>query len=440
MEYEPREREGDLVSSTVVTLADITGDGHLDALLHEFSSYLVAGDGLGGFGEPVPLPNYVTAPDDEFEVYGFAVGDVTGDGWLDVYAGVHLEWSNQTWWPGREWLFVGTPNGLIDATDQLPVQSVEDRTFLVTLADFDVDGDLDFLEVNDAWSLYQQGLGDDKELQGNRVISNLGVDTNGHLVLSDVTGMSNAGLDVSAMGAAVGDYDNDGLEDIYVTAMLPHTNTLLRNIGGLRFEDVTFDTNAFTLDYAHDVGWGAQFLDVDSDGWQDLFVLHGWHTTDDFALGVPSNLDKQPNVLLRNKGGVFEPDDGTANLGGDAQSRSPVVGDLNRDGFVDLIVGNADGAPYVYINGCDDRPWLTVRIQSKSGSNRYGIGAKIRVTSGELAQVRTIRSGGDGLYGSSAPEAYFGFPKGTEAADVEVNGVMVPNVPVRRILTITSEL
>ncbi|MEC8024002.1 MAG: VCBS repeat-containing protein [Myxococcota bacterium] len=438
LQFQRNIRTGDTTSSTVVALADITGDGHLDAVLHEFSSYFVAGDGKGGFGEPTLLPNYQQVPEAEYEVYGFAIGDVSGDGWLDIYSAVHLQWASDTWWPGREWLFIGGPSGLVDETSALPQQEVEDRTFLTSLVDLDNDGDLDLFEVNDAWSLYQQGLGDSKELQGNRLLRNDGMRDDGSLVLTDITKASNTGLDVSAMGVAIGDYDNDGLEDLYVTAMLPHTNTLLRNQGDMQFEDSTYDANAFTLEYQHDVAWGAQFVDVDSDGWLDLFVLHGWHTTDDFALGVPTNLDNQPNVLLRNTAGIFEPDDGSALLSGDAQSRSPVLGDLNRDGFVDIVVGNADGAPYVYLNGCDDRPWLTVRLELSSGHNRFGIGERIRVKGGGLTQVRVIRSGGDGLYGNSAAEAYFGFPSGTATVDVEVAGKWIRDIPVRRLLTITG--
>ncbi len=158
-------------------------------------------------------------------------------------------------------------------------------------------------------------------------------------------------------------------------------------------------------------------MDADADGWQDLFVCHGYNTS---PLDNTENPDQQPNVLLRNKQGVaFEDITDSAQLGGPAWSRSPVVGDLNRDGFPDLVVGNADFAPYVYLNGCDERPWLSVQLVGTSG-NLDAIGARVTVTAGDTSQVRQIISGSDGLYGSSAPEAYFGFSVDVATVDMEV--------------------
>jgi hypothetical protein len=262
------------------------------------------------------------------------------------------------------------------------------------------------------------------------------------LKLTDVSNESGAGILIPGMGLAIGDYDNDGLMDLYITAMLPNPNKLLHNIGDLEFEDTTDAVGADTMVVEHDVGWGTYFFDADMDGWIDLFVIHGYHVDlGHQEEGFPKNYDQQANVLLHNNEGLhFEDVSVQAGLDGTAWSRSPAVGDLNRDGFPDLIVGNVDEAPYVYLNGCDSRPWLTVRLD-KPGPNRDGLGARIVVKSDTLTQTRAILAGGHGLYGSSAPEAYFGFPEGTEEVTVTVywgkdEKSVWPFVALRQIMTV----
>ncbi|MFT5432174.1 MAG: hypothetical protein ACI9OJ_002872 [Myxococcota bacterium] len=419
----------------VVTLADIDGDGDLDALLAADSPYQALNDGTGHFGNPTFFERELGTPDVFYNVYGFAAGDTDGDQRLDVLVAVHEQLSGETLLPGAEWLHRGSATGLVDVPNAFPEQGFEDKTFLAILADFDDDGDLDVYEVNDAWSPAELGAGGSTEQIGNRLLQN----TDGNF--AEVTN-STSGIKVSAMGAAVGDYDNDGLLDLYVTAMLPNTNTLLRNTGGMSFENKTFSADADTLYDEHDVGWGAEFFDANSDGWLDLYVLHGWHTTDDFQHGVPANADHQRNLLLLNDKGTFSHDaSATSGLEGDDWSRSPATGDLNRDGFVDVVVGNANGKPYVYLNGCDARPWLTVRLK-QPGPNAHAVGARIRVTGGGLTQTRFITAGGSGLFGSSAPEAYFGFPIATETVSVSVrwpatNEITESTIPVRKLATIS---
>jgi len=426
----------------VVTLADIDGDGDLDGLVASDSPYSITNDG-GRFAEPVFFDHELATPDVFYNVYGFAAGDVDGDSRLDVLVAVHEQLTGEDLLPGAEWLQRRASAGYADLA--LPPQGFEDKTFLAMLADFDDDGDLDIYEVNDAWSPSELGIeGGSTEQVGNRMLRN----DDGSF--TDVT-TSASGLKVSAMGAALGDYDNDGLLDVYVTAMTPHTNTLLRNVGQMDFVDVTFDADADTLYDEHDVGWGAEFFDANADGWLDLYVLHGWHTTGTFRHNVPANADDQRNVMLFNDRGRFEHDSGASGLDGTAWSRSPALGDLNRDGFVDVVVGNAKGAPYVYLNGCDDRPWLSVRLRDTrgcteadpSGCNTHGIGARVRAVVGELTQTRVITAGGHGLFGSSAPEAYFGFPVGTDAIDLQVrwpDGLETTHSVVpRRHVTLTRE-
>ena len=84
------------------------------------------------------------------------------------------------------------------------------------------------------------------------------------------------------------------------------------------------------------------------------------------------------------------------------------------------MVGNAQARPYVYLNGCDGRAWLTVAL-ADNPPNGAAIGARVRVTAAGMVQTRHILGGSEGLYGTSAPEAYFGFGTATVGtADVEV--------------------
>ncbi len=397
-----------------VTLADVDGDRDLDALVSPADGNAwLENDGLGRFVAAHPI---VSAQlDGLLNTYSVAVGDLDGNGWLDLFIGNHTVSYDESspGIPAPELLFLNRGGGVLEeVSDRLPKQKVDDETWLVALLDFDDDGDLDLYEVNDAWSPAELGIDPNDTRQiGCRLYRNDGLAAgDGALKLTDVSDGSHADVTISAMGGAFSDFDGDGDVDLYVTTMRHTANALLRNDGPFQFSDVTNDLHADSLTDAHDVGWGAVFFDADMDGWEDLFVAHGWHTTGVFAEGTPLNQKLQPDVLLRNQGGArFQDVTDAARVGGPGMSRSPVVGDLNRDGFPDLVVAVVSERPYVYLNGCAaSAPTLTVRLDDR-GPNGYGVGARVRVAAGGRVQTRWLAPGSDGLYGSSAPELYFGF-------------------------------
>ncbi|HIA02980.1 MAG TPA: CRTAC1 family protein, partial [Myxococcales bacterium] len=430
-------------TSRVVTAADLDGDGDRDlAIVTQSEPVWRKNNGQGVFGAPSPL--IAAKTDITYSTFSLALGDLTGDGLLDIYLGNHEEYGvgNTPPMPGHEQLLINKGGGVFEnQSSWIPKLAIDDLTFIAALIDLDNDGDLDVYEVNDAVPFEQLGLPNFPgfgEGAGNRLLRNDGMQ-NGKLKLVDVTKGSGADVVVPGMGVAVGDYDNDGLVDLYVSTILPDPDVLLHNDGDLKFSDTTVAMNADTMTDEHDVAWGTVFFDADMDGWLDLFVIHGFKET--WVPELRTNRDDQANVLLKNlQGKGFEDISIQAGVAGTAWSRSPAVGDLNRDGFPDLIVGNTDEAPYVYLNGCDGRPWLTVRL-NKSGPNSDGIGARIVVKSNELTQTRIINPGSHGLYGSSAPEAYFGFPEGTNKVTVTVHWPDKttsewPDTAVKQIMTI----
>ncbi|MBT9558609.1 MAG: VCBS repeat-containing protein [Myxococcales bacterium] len=438
-------------STRAVVVADLDGDRRRDLVTTNGEQLFVAlGLGGGAFAAERELRVAAQSQGFRFLTFALALGDIDLDGTLDLAVGnqferVGLEGKEL---PGRELLFRGGAGGTFtEETTWLPTRPVDDLTFLVSLVDLDGDLDLELHEVNDARFLWQFGIDIAdypglEPLQGDRLYRNRRMEGGGTSLYEDVTTASGAGVAVAGMGGAIADYSGDGLPDIFLTAMRKDTNKLLQNVGGLRFEDRTDAAGADTLTAAHDVGWGALFLDADADGRLDLFVTHGFLEGSDPDDRL--NRDEQSNVLLRNvDGSRFEDVTAAAGLVTRDWGRTPVVGDLDRDGFPDLVVGNADGPPRVFLNGCDDRPWLTVRLVG-TAPNTDAIGAHLTAESPDgTRQLRILQAGGEGLFGATATEAYFAFPRGTETVRLSIRfptgtTVTYEAVPTRRLARITE--
>jgi hypothetical protein len=224
----------------------------------------------------------------------------------------------------------------------------------VALIDFDRDGRLDIYLVN-APTVATAGAPRSarSELWRN----------NGDGTYADVTEKAGVGYPGWGMGVAVGDYDNDGLDDLYVTCFGP--DRLYRNQGDGTFTDVTQKAGV------SDPRWstGAAFGDFDNDGRLDLFVANyvdirldalpefGKGKTCQFkGLAVqcgPKGLPGSGDSLFRNNGdGTFTDVSVKAGVA-DAPGRygmGVAWSDINDDGYVDLFVANDTGANYLYRN------------------------------------------------------------------------------------------
>jgi hypothetical protein len=226
----------------------------------------------------------------------------------------------------------------------------------VALLDFDNDGDLDvFVIQGDMFSgkLIDSALSPPKSPLSSRLFRNdVGpVLSDRPLRFTDITEQSRIDVRGYGMGAAAGDYDNDGCVDLYITKL--GSNQMLRNNCDGTFADAT------AVSRTADPGWSvsAAFVDIDRDGWLDLFV--GQYLNYSIAGNVvcysvsgqrdycpPSAYRARPSHLFRNnRDGTFS--DITA-AAGMATEFGPALGistaDFNRDGWIDLYVAN-DGAP-----------------------------------------------------------------------------------------------
>ena len=230
----------------------------------------------------------------------------------------------------------------------------------VALFDYDGDGRLDIFFTNGALLEDPMPAAKRPDKSDPRYWNRL-YRQNEDGTFSDVTkkaGLSGMPQNRYGMGTAVGDYDNDGDRDLYVTNY--GSNTLYRNNGDGSFDDVTEEAAVVAG------GWSASagFLDYDNDGWLDLFVTRyvDWTFENNGYCGEkkpgyraychPDNYGGMTNILYRNRGdGTFEDVSAKAGIAGPSGKGLGVsFADYDNDGFVDIYVANDSVQCFLYHN------------------------------------------------------------------------------------------
>ena len=197
----------------------------------------------------------------------------------------------------------------------------------------------------------------------------------------------------AGMGSTVADYNGDGKLDIFKTNFSDDTATLYRNNGDGTFDDVTYRAGlGLNTQY---LGWGTMFVDFDNDGWPDLLLVNGHVYPEVDSQHLGSNF-QEPRILYHNTGdGKFTDISASAGPGitKAMSSRGLAIGDLWNDGRVSAVVSNMNAPPSLLVNQARTaNHWVAFRtIGTKS--NRDGIGARIRVRAGARTFIDEVRSG-----------------------------------------------
>lgn len=411
-----------------VACGDYDNDGFTDILVTQLGQNLLyRNNGDGTFTERARAAGIGPSPWST----SAAFGDYDGDGDLDLYvcAYVDVDFRNLPE-PGSASYcqYRGKPdlcgpmglkalpnvlyrnNGDGTFTDVTAAAGVDETNRYYSLgviwSDLDNDGDLDLLVGNDSGPncLYvNRGDGGFDEMG---FLSGLAASGDGRFQAS--------------MGIDSADYDNDGLLDVFMTHFANDYSTLYLNRGKLLFEDVTAKALLVQPGWLW-VSWGTRFLDVDLDGWKDIFHSNGHVYPFLIQAGWSEEYAEPSSLYLNQHDGTFK--DWSAQAGEAVAKktvgRGAAFGDFDNDGDMDIAKANLNGEPQLLRNDSEtDNHWVMFLIRGKNG-NRDGIGARIKVRTGDRVQLwevkRTV-----GIYSSSDPRAHFGLGGSPVIDEVEV--------------------
>lgn len=350
---------------------DVDGDGRPDLLLTG-----IRGFGLRYFhndGERFSeQTSAIGLAGDSSDQYSLSAADIDGDQRLDLAVG---HWDNsqpsggdaQLWWnQGGLLLRAAAAWGVSAAFAQ------GDYSFTPNFADLDGDRRPDLLISADFGTsqVFLNAAGQAFDNITSAVIS-----------------------DQNGMGAAVGDIDNDGDPDWFVSAIWDAKpppgalwgssgNRLYRNDGLGGFSDITDAAGVRQGDWA----WGACMADFDLDGYQDIFQVNGWNPVQSPFQADPARLF----INQRNAGFAEQAESrGIADRG---QGRGIVCFDYDRDGDIDVFINNNQGIGRVYRSDASStlgRHWIGIRLHGRS-PNSAAIGARVQLRAGDLWQTREI--------------------------------------------------
>jgi enediyne biosynthesis protein E4 len=230
---------------------------------------------------------------------------------------------------------------------------------------------------------------------------------------------SQDGKPQAGMGVAVGDYDRNGTVDLFKTNFAGDTSTPYANGGKGFCEDRTFSAGIGLN--TRWLGWGVAFVDLDNDGWLDVFIVNG-HVYPEVERIKTEAGYKQRKVVYRNLGnGRFE--DVSERLGPPvttaAAGRGAAFADLDNDGDIDVVVNNIHAAPDLFrLDSPPDAHWLTLKLVGTQ-SNRSAIGARVRLIGSGGTQVQEVRGGGS-YYSQNDLRVHFGLGRSATIERVEI--------------------
>jgi enediyne biosynthesis protein E4 len=297
----------------------------------------------------------------------------------------------------------------------------------VAFADYDNDGFMDVFVSNDTWP--------------NFLLHNNGDGTFKDVALETGTDYTSDGSAVAGMGAEFRDLNNDGLPDIFHTAMATDSFPLYKNTGG-QFEDIT-NVSGLSAFSRRLTAWGTGAFDFDNDGYKDLFTANA--AILDNEMEVVNRPYRLPAGLLRNNRDFTFSDlssSAGASFADPRAHRGAAFGDFNNDGKIDIVVTALNDKPQLFLNRTEnENHWVILKLVGTK-DNRDGIGTRVKLTTTNGVQYNHATTA-VGYSSSSDKRVHFGLGNAAVIDKIELEWPtgtkqVLRNVKADQVLTVTE--
>ena len=366
------------VQGRQIVWADYDNDGDKDLFIasNADGNHLYNNDGSLNFTEVTASAGL---PTNNIETWGASFGDINNDGFLDLFISNRDDNLIQP-----NLLYLNNQDGTFsDISLSAGIHTSSHLSFCSAFFDYNNDGWQDIYVIND------------KNFNENFLYHN-----NGNNTFTNVAAAAGVNIAIDAMTSTIGDYNNDGWFDIYITNTPLGGNVFYKNNGDGTFTDVTAITGTALNSFA----WGSVLLDADNDMDIDMYVSCSMDGS------IPSLASAQ---FYTNNGNETFGTPSSGFSGDTGISHANAIGDIDNDGYPEILVSNSnDENLFLWKNTApQNNNWLKVKLQGVI-SNKDGIGSKIEISTNGNKQYRYTLCG-EGYISQNSNTEFFGI--GTNA-------------------------